>query len=234
MTPPVVGPATRSTIGARHRRGRGPPSSRTARSSRPDRKDVELLDVGVAVAAALEQEVALAERAGATEQLLGRERDGGAGGDVEGGLDRGHGASLRGLASRSCRRPGSGPVLDALRGRRAGPRRQGRPDQVAVARDATRGGTRPRARRRAGPAGSGRRRSPCRPGPRPPDRQEVEDVGEVRDAADGDDRDVHDLGGLVDDPQRDRLDGRTRQAAVRCCRAAAGSGPARRRCRRAC
>ena len=35
MTPPVVGPATRSTAGAVVRRGRGGPRSRTARSSRP-------------------------------------------------------------------------------------------------------------------------------------------------------------------------------------------------------
>ena len=46
------------------------------------------------------------------------------------------------------------------------------------------------------------------------DGQEVEDVGELRDAADRDDRDPHGLDGLVHDPQRDGLDGRSAQPAV--------------------
>ena len=54
-------------------------------------EDLELLDVGVAVAAALEQEMALAERARAPEQRLGAERDGVAQRLVERRSDGGHG-----------------------------------------------------------------------------------------------------------------------------------------------
>ena len=46
------------------------------------------------------------------------------------------------------------------------------------------------------------------------DGEEVEHVGELRHAADRDDRDVDDLADLVHDPQRDRLDRRAGQAAV--------------------
>ena len=72
MTPPVVGPATRSTSGspslpAAVRREEAAQLARRGRIL----EDLELLDVGVAVATALEQEVALAERAGAAEQRLG-------------------------------------------------------------------------------------------------------------------------------------------------------------------
>ena len=66
------------------------------------------------------------------------------------------------------------------------------------------------------------------------DRQEVEDVGQLGDAADRDDRDLDGLGGLVDDPQRDRLDRGPATGRRRCCRGAAGDGPVRRRSRTAC
>ena len=76
MTPPVVGPAHEvdqrlavepATVGGEE----------AAQLARRDRilEDLELLDVRVAVTAALEQEVALAEGAGAAEQGLGPERD---------------------------------------------------------------------------------------------------------------------------------------------------------------
>ena len=77
MIPPVVGPATRSTSAS-------PIAAAAVRREEPAQlarrgrilEDLELLDVGVAVAPALEQEVALAERPGAAEQRLGPERDG--------------------------------------------------------------------------------------------------------------------------------------------------------------
>ena len=80
-------------------------------------EDLELLDVRVAVAAALEQEVALAERAGASEQRLGLERDGLAQGGVERGQDGGHAASVTGSTrriSRTASKPRSGVTISPI------------------------------------------------------------------------------------------------------------------------
>ena len=90
-------------------------------------EDLELLDVGVAVAAALEQEVALAERPGRAEQRLGPERDG-----VRAARRRarvGWSSSVEVYAGPPSH--GSRPVLDALGRRRAGLRRQRRPDRAS-------------------------------------------------------------------------------------------------------
>ena len=86
MTPPVVGPATRSTGGRSSIAAADPGGPEAAQLAGRGRigQDRELLDIGVAVAAALEQEVALAERAGGAEQLLGPGGDGGPGGKVDG------------------------------------------------------------------------------------------------------------------------------------------------------
>ncbi len=65
---------------------RGPELAQLARGGRV-REHRELLDVGVAVAPALELEVALAEGAGAPEQRLGALRDRGPGGGFDGRLD---------------------------------------------------------------------------------------------------------------------------------------------------
>ena len=76
-----------------------PPRSRTARSSRPGSESTcELLDVGVAVAAALEQEVALAERAGRRKSASVRAAMAARAAIVDGWLDGRHAASLRGVA----------------------------------------------------------------------------------------------------------------------------------------
>ena len=57
---------------------------------------LELLDVRVAVAAALEQEMPLAEGAGVPEDALGPQGDGAPGGVIEGGSNGRHGTSLEG------------------------------------------------------------------------------------------------------------------------------------------
>ena len=99
MTPPVVGPATRSTSGLAVAAA---PVGREERAQLARRgrilEDRELLDVGVAVTAALEQEVAVAERAGAPEQRLGPGRDRVAGGGVEGRSNGGHAAVYAGVS----------------------------------------------------------------------------------------------------------------------------------------
>ena len=163
MIPPVVGPATRSTSGSpsRPRPCCGEEPAQLAGRGRI-LEDLELLDVGVAVAAALEQEVALAERPRAAEQRLGPQRDGVPQRGVERRVERSSSAEVYAAA-----RP-SRPVFDALRRRRAGllaaaPSRSGRGTRSMPAAAGT---PRP-ARRRGGPAASGRRRSRSRPGPRP-------------------------------------------------------------------
>jgi hypothetical protein len=75
-------------------------------------EDLELLDVGVTVASALEQEMALTERAGAAEQRLGPQGDRVAQGGVECRLHGGHWLSLRGVG-REGRRVDA-PDLDDL------------------------------------------------------------------------------------------------------------------------
>ena len=92
MTPPVVGPATRSTRDV-------PASSRWAAAQNAAQlagrrrigKHRKLLDVGVAVAAALEQEVALAEGSGPAKERLGSGGHRGARRCFEGWFDRRHG-----------------------------------------------------------------------------------------------------------------------------------------------
>ncbi len=207
------------------RRRRRPPASRCAAAQKPHSslvaggvlEDLELLEVGVRVAAALEQEMTVAEGAGAAEQLLGPVGDRRPRGVVDGGADGRHVGPQSSRAARieSGRRAGSGPVLDALRGRALRASSGGRSRSAAGTIRGPAAGTRPRnpSMSRIGSVGSAKTAVPTWTAHRP-DGQEVEHVAELRDAADRDDRDVHDLGDLVDDPQRDRLDGRPRQPAV--------------------
>ena len=101
MIPPVVGPATRSTSRF------SPPALASVRREEATQlarrrrilEDLELLDIGIAVAAGLEQKVALAKRARSTEQGLGAKGDRVPDGGIERGLDGRHRQSLRGLGA---------------------------------------------------------------------------------------------------------------------------------------
>ena len=92
MIPPVVGPATRSTSRF------SPPASASVRREEAAQlarrrrilEDLELLDVGIAVAAGLEQKVALAKRARFTEEGLGPKGDRVPDGGIERRLDGRH------------------------------------------------------------------------------------------------------------------------------------------------
>ena len=185
------------------------------------------------MAAALEQEVALAEGARGAEQRLGPQRDRvAAAASVERGLDGRH-------ASESTRVGRSIAARDRSRGqgRYSTPFADGAPAFFGSAVpmrsrcvvDADAAGTPPRARRRAGPAGSGRRRSRCRPGPRPRRRPGSPARRRARSRRRSRRPGSHGLGRLVDDPQRHRLDRRAAAGRRRCCRAAAVPRPARRR-----
>ena len=76
-----------------------------AQLARRDRilEDLELLDVRVAMAAALEEEMAFTECAGAAEQGLGPESDRVPQRLVKRRSDGGHAASLRGLGAKGSR-----------------------------------------------------------------------------------------------------------------------------------
>ena len=182
-------------------------------------EDLELLDVGVAVAPALEQEVALAEGARLAEQRLGP-----AARSRAAALASSAGRTVV-IAAKSTRQVARrhGPVLDALRRRRrrpssGAPSRSGRGTIVSPRRPALRGELVDEPDR----AASGRRRSPCRPGPRPRRRRGSRARRRARSR-----RRSRRPGSstawadLVDDPQRDRLDRRPATARRRCCRAAA-------------
>ena len=121
MTPPVVGPATRST-GARPpsaSRSRAAPAAAQLARRRRVLEHLELLEVAVAVAAALEQEVALAQGARSRRNSASVRARRCAGRGVERRSERGHAAVSRSPALES---PASGPVLDALRRGRGRPR----------------------------------------------------------------------------------------------------------------
>ena len=77
----------RLTVAVADVRGEGPAQLARRRRIGEDR---ELLDIGVAVAAALEQEMALAERPGRAEQRFGPGGDRRARGGIDGGTDGGH------------------------------------------------------------------------------------------------------------------------------------------------
>ncbi len=171
-----------------------------AQLARRDRilEDLELLDVGVAVAAALEQEVALAERPGTPEQRLGPERDGVAQGRVECRSDGGHSSKSTAYGRYST------PFDDG----RSGLAWEGRADELSIGRHAATTAFRRQLVDQAhGERRIGEDRGADLDGDRP-DREEVEDVVESRHATDGDDRDADRLGRLVDDAQGDRLDRR--------------------------
>ena len=82
-------------LAVRSARGGGPEGAQLARHGRV-LEEQELLQVALAVAARLEEEVALLQRAGAPEERLRALGNGGAGGDLEGGTDRGHGRDSTG------------------------------------------------------------------------------------------------------------------------------------------